>query len=137
MLDKVSQLRNDYYSCIKLAAQTDSKKEDAYLKSEAAKSLAELVKLCSHQYIVCLQSEYSGSSSMDYDDHTPEHRICLCCGIEEYGYKKPYGKDFQRLTVKPFARFEGKAPQQVRHPLSYLLTEAVEIAEKEGWHYFG
>jgi hypothetical protein len=131
--EKAAQHRHDYMTCLKLARETDSKKEDAYLREEAKKALVELRKVCPHQHAVVLQSYYSGCSSMDYDDKNPEHRICLCCGEDE----RSYDDTFKILTVRPFARFEGKYPDQIKKPLCYLLTDAIEIAEKEGYPYFG
>jgi hypothetical protein len=131
--DRIVYLRRDYMSCLKCATQTDSKKEDAYLKQEAAKALKELRELCDHQQSVCLNSEYDGSYLNDYSDHHAEHRICLCCGEQEGAYD---GK-WLKLKTQPFARFEGKYPDQIKYPLNYLLTDAVQIAEKEGWHYSG
>lgn len=130
---KVSQLRVDYTSCLKLAGETDSKKETAYLMEEATKALDELRKICPHQHCVCLVSEYRGSYSYDYDDNHEEHRICLCCGIDEYAWNP----DWKILITEPFARFEGKCPNQIARPLGYLLSEATEIAETQGYNYFG
>jgi hypothetical protein len=132
-MEKLIQLRNDYISCLKLARETDSKKEEAYLKQEAAKSLAQLREICPHNHTVCTRSEYGGSSSWDYDDRHPEYRICLCCGITD----DAYDNKFEKLTTVPFKRFEGKYPDQIKNPLCYLLTEATEVAEKEGYRYFG
>jgi hypothetical protein len=129
--DTLLRLRQEHLSCLKLARETDSKKEDLYLKSEASKALERLRKICSHNnYTVCLQSEDGGSYSMDYDDSSPEYRICLCCGIDERAYD---GK-FSKLTTKPFSRFERDAPIQIRNPLSFLLTEIIDIAETKGYH---
>jgi len=128
---RVSQLRNEHTSCTKLARETDSKKEDLYLKTEAATALAELRKICPHKHTVCLRSEYH-DSSMDNDSHS-EHRICLCCGVEEYAWKP----DWKILTVEPFSRFEGKYPDQIKNPLFYLLSDATQIAEEQGYNYFG
>jgi len=130
---QVSRLRNDYISCLKLATETDSKKEDTYLRAEATKALTELRQICPHQHCVCLCSEYNGSYSMDYDDKHREHRICLCCGVEEYAWNP----DWTILKVEPFSRFEGKFPDQIKYPLSYLLSEATDIAESQGYNYFG
>lgn len=130
---QVTQLRNDHTSCIKLARETDSKKEEVYLKQEAATALDKLRKICPHQHCVCLRSEYHGSYSYDYDDNHNEHRICLCCGVSEYAWNP----DWKILTVEPFSRFEGKEPDQIKYPLSYLLSESTEIAEEKGYHYFG
>lgn len=130
---KVSSLRNDYTSCLKLARETDSKKEDAYLRLEAAKALEELRKICPHKHCVCLASEYEGSYSMDYDNSHKEHRICLCCGLEEYAWNP----DWKELKTKPFSRFENKYPDQIKNPMKYLLSDATEIAETQGYHYFG
>jgi hypothetical protein len=129
---QISQLRADYTSCIKLAEETDSKKEDAYLRAEAKEALDKLCKLCPHYHTVCLQSEYNSSYTMDCSDSHPEIRQCLCCGTHEYGYG-----GFKILTTEPFARFEGKYPNQIKEPLSYLLSEATEIAEIQGYRYFG
>lgn len=126
--EQVLQLRHTYMSCLKLAKETDSKKEEAYLKKEATDALTELRKVCNHQDTVCLRSE-----SYDYDDHYPEDRICLCCGIEEDACNDKW----KVLTIIPFARFESKQPDQVKHPLNYLLTEAREVAETQGYRYFG
>lgn len=131
--DEISKLRNDYISCLKLAGETDSKKEDSYLRAEAKQALDNLRKICPHQHCVCLRSEYNGSYSMDYDDHHQEHRICLCCGADEYAWNP----DWKILTIEPFARFEGKCPNQIARPLGYLLSEATEIAETQGYNYFG
>lgn len=127
------QLRHDYISCIKLAQETDSKSEDAFLRTEAAQALDKLRQVCPHSETVCLQSEYEGSYLEDYSDHNPEYRICLMCGMQESAYQDKFSK----LTTVPFARFEGKYPDQIKHPLSYLLLESKEIAEKEGYHYYG
>jgi hypothetical protein len=131
--EQAHALRHTYLSCIKLARETDSKKEDAYLKVEASKALEELRKVCTHENTVCLRSEYEGSSSMDYDDRYPEDRICLCCGITESAYNNKW----KILTVLPFARFEDKVPLQVKEPLLFLLTEARDVAETRGYHYMG
>lgn len=132
--DKVSKLRSEYMSCVKLAHETDSKKEEAYLKADAKKSLEELQATCPHQHIVCLQSASRGSYSMDYDDRYPEKRVCLCCGITEAAWT---GEHFKVLIYMPFARFEDNGPEQIKNPLSYLLTDACEIAETKGYAYFG
>ena len=129
---KLIKLRNEYVSCIKLAKETDSKKEDAHLKEEAKIALEQLKKCCTHNYTVVQQSEYSGSYSYDYDDHSPEDRICLICGTEEYAYENK----FKILTTVPFSRFEGKFADQIKNPLSYLLSDTIEVAEK-GYEYFG
>jgi hypothetical protein len=130
---QIYKLRNDHIICLKLASETDSKKEDFYLKKEAEKALDELRKICPHQHCVCLRSEYQGSYSYDYDDHHQEHRICLCCGIDEYACNP----DWKVLTTKPFSRFEGETPEQIKHPLFYLLSEVTELAEEKGYNYFG
>jgi ElaB/YqjD/DUF883 family membrane-anchored ribosome-binding protein len=131
--DQALQLRHTYLSCLKLAGETDSKKEDAYLRKEASDALVELRKTCNHQDTVCLRSEYGGSYTDDYDDGHPEERICLCCGLEEDSYDNKW----KTLTATPFSRFEGDTPIQVKHPLNHLLTEAREVAETKGYHYFG
>lgn len=130
---QVSHLRNDYTSCLKLARESDSKKEDAYLREEARKALESLRKICPHYHTVCLCSEYHGSYLDDYDDAHKEHRICLCCGAEEYAWNP----DWKTLKTEPFSRFEGKYPEQIKHPLDYLLSVSTEIAETKGYHYFG
>jgi hypothetical protein len=129
--EELIQLRNTYVSCLKLAQETDSKKEEAYLKKDAADALAQLRKVCTHRHTVCLCSEYQGSYSMDYDDNRHEHRICLCCGVEEYAWNP----DWKVLTTEPFSRFEGDLPKQIKYPLSYLLSEATEVAEEKGYRY--
>lgn len=126
-------LRQEYAACIKLANETDSKKEDLHLRGEAEVALEALREVCPHTHAVCLRSEYGGSYSMDYDDNHPERRICLCCGVDEWAYDS----EWKILTVLPFSRFEGDAPIQITSPLSYLLTEAIEVAETKGYHYFG
>ena len=131
--EQALQLRHTYLSCLKLAQETDSKKEDAYLKKEAADALTELRRVCNHKDTVCLSSGSEGSHCMDYDDACKEHRICLCCGVEEYAWDP----DWKILTVFPFSRFESEQPNQVTKPLNYLLTEAREVAETKGYHYFG
>jgi len=132
-MNNTPTLRHDYISCIKLAKETDSKKEEAFLKSEANKALEQLRKECQHTHTVCRRSQYNGSYLDDYSDHHNEYRVCLCCGIEEGAYDN----EFKTLTTKPFSRFENKYPDQIKNPLSYLLNDCVEIAEKQGYHYFG
>jgi hypothetical protein len=132
------KLRNEYISCIKLANETDSKKEDALLRSEAKALLEKLVSVCDHAETVCLCSEYEGSYSMDYDDRNSEDRKCLCCGI----YESAYGGEFKTLITTPIARFElgvfnSKLPNQLKHPLSYLLSEAKEYAINNGYRFHG
>lgn len=146
MGDKVAELRQTYRACLKLADETDSKKEDMSLRNEATLALQELKKICPHDHIVCLRSEYEGSYTDDYDDAHPEDRICVCCGVIESAYlRKNYGKGFQVLTKNPLARFEGGIyqtgggsimPPEMKSPLSFLLTECVEVAETKGHHYF-
>ncbi len=131
--DKCLQLRNEYVSCLKLANETDSKKEDAQLRSEARKALTGLVSICPHNHTVVKNSQYAGSYSMDYDDRKAEARVCLCCGYTE----QAYDNEFATLTTTPFIRFEGNYPNQVKDPFRYLLSEAKEAAEKEGYQYFG
>jgi hypothetical protein len=131
--NQISQLRNDYISCLKLAKETDSKKEEAYLKKEATDSLNKLRKVCPHQHTVCFRSEYDGSYLMDFNDSHQEHRVCLCCGIEEYAWNP----DWKVLKIKPFSRFERDQPEQIKNPLSYLLSDVTEIAESKGYNYFG
>lgn len=128
---KLLDLRNEYSSCLKLANETDSKKEDKILRQEARDLLSKLQKICIHEHTVCLMSEYEGSYTDDYSDKCPEYRICLCCGLAESAY---HGK-FDKLITKPFSRFEGKYPDQIKNPLSYLLYECIEIANKEGYTY--
>lgn len=126
-------LRNEYTSCLKLANETDSKKEDKLLRQEAIDILNKLQKICKHEYTVCLQSEYEGSYTDDYSDKNPEYRKCLCCGLTESAYS---GK-FDKLITKPFSRFENKYPDQIENPLSYLLYECVESAGEYGYTYHG
>lgn len=147
-MDKVSELRQTYKACLKLAQETDSKKEDLTLRLEAKQALEDLKKICPHNYVVCLRSEYEGSYSYDYDDGHPEDRICLCCGVKESAYQARYhnSEGFKILTNTPLSRFEGgyydrngrqETPDQIRNPLSYLLSECVEVAESKGYNYFG
>lgn len=119
-------LRNDYMSCIKLANETDSKKEDAFLRAEAKKALEQLRKECDHTYTVCTCSQYNGSYTNDYSDSYPGARICLCCGVSE----NAYDNEFKILTTKPFCRLTRNHPDQIKNPLSYLLNECIEIAQK-------
>jgi hypothetical protein len=146
-MEKVSELRQTYRACLKLANETDSKKEDLSLRLDAKQALEDLKKICPHDHVLCLRSEYEGSYTDDYDDAHAEDRICLCCGVRESAYQKKYvGDGFKVLTKTPFARFEGgyydskgrnPLPDQVVNPLSYLLTECMEIAETKGYHYMG
>jgi hypothetical protein len=145
-MNKASELRQTYRACLKLASETDSKKEDATLRADAKQALDELKKICLHNHIVCLRSEYEGSYSDDYDDKHPEDRICLECGVTESAYHNRYDGGFKFLNNKPIARFEGgiysvkgrePMPDQMLHPLSYLLSECIEIAETKGYHYGG
>ncbi len=119
------ELRHGYRACIKLAKETDSKREEAALVSEADVLLNALRERCAHELTVILESSYQGCHSMDYDDRRPGTRICLKCGIGE----REYDADF-KILVDPFVRFEGNAPEEVRHPLRYLLAEAVEGAAR-------
>lgn len=128
----IMALRHEYASCLKLADETDSKKEDAHLRGEAKVALDILRKMCPHMHTVCLQAEYAGSYIDDYDDKRRERRICLCCGTEEYAWNP----DWKTLTQDPFTRIETDHPDQIKNPLRYLLTEAVEIAEEKGYRYF-
>ena len=122
----LDQIRHEYRACLKLEAETDSRREAASLKLEASELLRRLQDGCKHVHTVTLQSPYSGSYSMDYDDRQQGHRICLCCGTYEYAWQDD---EYEILTV-PFARFERGAPDEVKNPLGYLLTEAVQAAEK-------
>jgi hypothetical protein len=126
-------LRQEYMACIKLANETDSKKEDNHLRGEARIALDSLFKVCPHIHTVCLRSEHEGFQSMDWDDAHKEDRICLCCGEEE----SAWNPDWKILTATPFARFESDCPGQIKDPLSYLLTEVVDIAETKGYCYSG
>lgn len=132
------QLRHEYRSCLKLAAETDSKKEDVLLREEAASLLKKLREICPHEEVVCLCSEYDGSYTDDYSDKNPEDRICLCCGINE----SAYGIKFLTLIKAPIARFTGgrysdKLPAEMKNPLDFLLSEVKEFAIEKGYHYFG
>lgn len=129
------QLRNEHISCLKLAQETDSKREDAFLRSEAHVLLIKLRIQCKHIYTVCLCSEYEGSYTDDYSDSHPEERICLSCATRE-SVSQRYGDKFKTLAAEPFARFEGKCPDQIKNPLSYLLSETIEIALAQGYRYF-
>ena len=130
-----TKLRSEYQACLKLAGETDSKKEDEFLRSEAKRLLGELKYCCPHYEVVCTRSEYSGSHCMDYDDSHPETRLCLCCGVEENSSPR-FQERFKILTLRPFARFEGNLPPEISKPLEYLLAESVQTAESKGYHYF-
>lgn len=129
--NKTLQLRSEYSSCVKLAIETDSKKEEALLKKEAADVLEKLRKVCPHQHTVCLCTEYDGSYSFD-DVPCKEHRICLYCGVEEYAWNP----NWKILTTVPFSRFASNPPAQIKNPLSHLLTDVLEIAMEKGFKYF-
>jgi hypothetical protein len=108
MNEIILQLRNDYRACIKLANETDSKSTDASLRKEASLLLGRLKSSCDHENsIVVLRSAYDGSHSYDYEDEHPEHRICLCCDVEESSYE---AYKFKRLIGTPIARFENNLP---------------------------
>lgn len=135
MNEIILQLRNDYRACIKLANETDSKSIDASLKKEASMLLGQLRSSCKHEdSIVVLRSEYEGSRSWDYDNAHPEDRICLCCGIGESAY---HSDKFKKLQSLPIARFENNCPDQVKKPLTYLLSEVQDLARSKGYVYFG
>lgn len=127
--ERAMSLRNEHRACLKLAGLTDSKKEDAHLREEAAKALAELKSICPHLEVVILRSEYSGSYSEDYDDRNPEERKCLICGVVESKYRDSRREQFEILKNEHTKwRFEGKYPDQVKNPLGYLLSECTEAA---------
>lgn len=135
-MNKVLQLRHDYCVCIKLANETDSKKEDAELRIEAAQILIKLKENCPHEDVVCLRSEYHDYSDPDYNHD--EQRICLCCGI----YESAWDKKFEKLITEPFSRLEinyysDKLPEQMKNPLNFLLSEAKEIALEKSYRCFG
>jgi hypothetical protein len=129
--EHVIALRNEYRACLKIANESDSKKETSFLLDEALRKVKELKKICKHKYIICLHSLYKGSYSYDYDDAHPELRICICCGEVESSYDS-----FLILKNKPFSRFENNAPVQIKKPLLYLLNEVIEVAESQGFLYF-
>lgn len=136
MNKNIFQLRNDYCACIKLADETDSKKEDIILRQEAKVILEDLKQNCPHEDVVCLRSEYDGSYTRDYDDHCPEERLCLCCS----SFESAYGNKFKVLINVPFARFEmgfynNKLPEQMKTPLKFLLSEIKEFALEKGYRY--
>ena len=89
-MDELTKLRNEYKSCIKLADETDSKKEEKYLCKKAEFLLTKLQTECPHNEIVCTQRSYRGSQIDNYEDKHPEIRICLCCGIKEEAYINIY-----------------------------------------------
>lgn len=136
-MNEILQLRNEYISCLKLANETDSKKEDFLLRKESGEILSKLRKVCQHIETVCLRSEYEGSYTMDYDNHHPEDRVCLCCGIIESAYENK----FIKLTSIPIARFEcgfysDKLPAQLKEPFKFLLSEIKDFAIEKGYRYF-
>lgn len=133
MSEEVKSLRLEYRACLKLANETDSKKEDTILREEAKRLLVLLREKCPHAEVVMLRSAYEGSSCMDYDDRHGEDRICLCCGYTEYA---SYSDMFTVLKVMPIARFENNAPPEVAKPLEYLLTDSVETALEKGYRVF-
>jgi hypothetical protein len=132
MTEEITRLRNDYRACLKLATETDSKKDDVYFRSEAQKSLEELQKICSHEFVVVLNSYQKTYSS--YESSDPERRICLICGIKEQAMSQSH---FHQLKQNPLSRFEENAPPEVEHPLEYLLEESKELALEKGSKYFG
>jgi len=134
MDNNIINFRHEYKACLKLANETDSKKEDLLLREEAKKNLDNLRRLCSHEHIVILNSLYNSPRSYDNDDIS-EKRICLCCGICEYSGTFT-GSKFLKLINTPISRFESDAPKQILTPLSYLLTEVIEIAKEKGYKVF-
>lgn len=132
MSTEIIRLRNDYRACLKLAAETDSKQDDAYFKSEAQKSLEGLRKICPHDAVVVLNSYQKAYSS--YDTSDPERRICLICGMKEEAFAQSH---FHILKLNPLSRFEENAPLEVERPLDYLLEECKELALEKGSKYFG
>ena len=129
MIDAALTLRLEYQACIRLADGTDSKREDRQLREDAKALLAELRKTCPHDHVVILNSEYEGSYTMDYDDHRPGSRICLCCGVEETAW----GGQFKTLRTMPIRRYESDTPAGVREPLKYGLADVTEIAMQRGY----
>ncbi len=126
-MNKELKLRNEYRACIKLAQESDSKKEATHLKKEADELLQKLQASCGHSNTVILRSAFEGSYCMDYDDYHYEERICLTCGLAEAG------PSFSYLIAKPIARFEGNYSKQIKSPLFFLLEECKEIALTTGY----
>jgi hypothetical protein len=124
MNTEITRLRNDYRACLKLAAETDSKIDELYFKTEAAKSLEELRKICQHDFIVTLDRYYPSYSS--YEEADPQKRICLICALEEQSYTR----HFKLLTTNPISYFNGDCSLELKFPLNYLLEEVKEVALK-------
>lgn len=120
----IIDIRHNYRAAIKLAHESDSKKETLSLVAMAKEELTQLRLECPHEHIVELSPAYEGSYSYDYDDWRVAHLICLMCGLEEYGPKV--------LVKTPMYRCAGQLPLELREPLKFLLSEAVSAAEEHG-----
>lgn len=125
--DQALALRHEYRACVKIAQDTDSKKEAASLTVEAKGLLERLRKVCPHEETIVLNS-YSPSYSWD-EDANPERRICLCCGVRDEMYyyngtpeKKPL------ILLHPKGHWNARKGSQIdlKEPLKYLLSECLE-----------
>jgi len=127
--EKAKELRTSYRSCLKIADETDSKKEDTWLRVEAKATLEELKKICPHKDVIIMCSEYDGSYTNDYEDSMPECRKCLCCDIKEAHHLKFKNSKFEYLKdVDVQWRIDSKHHDQLTNPLNYLLSECQEVA---------
>lgn len=142
MNEKIQGLRDQYRACVKLADETDSKRDDVYLRKEAAEILVELRKVCDHTYTVVPQEYYEGSYCEDRTDAHKEKRLCLVCDIYEYAWK---AEDYKALKSTPFARiredsrYSPMRPEMkaaLNNPLQFLLSEMVDMVNAEGLTYY-
>lgn len=125
--EKAKELRLTYRSCLKIADETDSKKEDAYLRAEAKSTLEELKKICPHKDVAIVGIEYRWYS--DDDRGTPERRKCLCCDTNEEKYVEGHKEKFLILKDENTKwRIDSKPHDELTNPLKYLLSECQEVA---------
>jgi hypothetical protein len=125
---KALKLRHEYMSCIKLADETDSKKEDKVLREDAKSILETLKKSCKHQYVIITQDEYYDCYEAYNERYYNEERICLCCSLSDDSQKK--GPLFL-AKIKPIARYFKK---DLNYPLKLLLQDILDMVVKHGYN---
>lgn len=126
-MQRVEELRNTYRACIKIADETDSKKEDAMLRADAKEALEELKKICTHDWCIMTQRPYNGDYDSDYSNTISEYRRCLFCNVFESSYS-----GFAILNKPATIYLSEDKYDQAKRPLLYLLSEISEVIEKNG-----
>jgi hypothetical protein len=132
-LSSILALRSKILELKKQAETTDSRKEHAALLLEVKVKTERLLSICTHEYVICLCSEYKGSYSNDYEDGHGEVRLCLVCGISEGAYNEQH----KILAKEPFARFETHGGYSGFDKITLDLHELIDYCKANGCHYFG